>query len=123
MAVDIEDAKRYLNRRREKEAKELRSRMEKAREDFSAITAMIIRKYQPKRIYQWGSLLTGNHFSEISDIDIGVEGIKSAEEFFSLYGDADEMTNFPVDIVEIDKIEPEFRDQIITSGKIIYEQS
>ncbi len=123
MSVDIEETKRFLNRRREKEAKELESRLEKAREDFSAIVAMIIRKYHPARIYQWGSLLTGKHFSKISDIDIGVEGIKSAEQFFRLYGDADEMTKLSVDIVELDKIEPEFRDQIIAGGKIIYEQS
>jgi len=40
---------------------------------------MIVREYKPLRIYQWGSLLEDRHFSEISDIDIAVEGITDAE--------------------------------------------
>jgi predicted nucleotidyltransferase len=95
---------------------------QEANDDADAIIAMIIQKYNPRRIYQWGSVLNPGEFSEISDIDIGVEGINSAEAFFAMYGAAMEMTRFPLDLVEIDKIEPEFVRLIKLKGKVVYER-
>ncbi len=83
---------------------------------------MIIKKYNPKRIYQWGSLLHPEQFSEISDIDIAVEGIGSAETFFKLFGEADAMTKAPLDLVELEKVEPVHRESIIRKGRLIYER-
>ena len=63
--------------------------LEQARRDAEAIVAMLARKYAPRRIYQWGSVLDGKHFSRRSDIDLGVEGLAGgAERFFAMYGDA-----------------------------------
>ena len=90
--------------------------------DFDSIVKFIIGNYNPLRIYQWGSLLEREHFSEISDIDIGVEGIKSAQDFFSLYSDIENMTSFPVDLIQIEKIEPEFQEIIKLKGRVIYEK-
>lgn len=121
-AFDMEGAVRFqkerLRRLREKRA----VRLKQARRDFEAISGMIIEKYKPAAIYQWGSLLRENHFSEISDIDIAVEGITSPEDFFSLLGEAMQMTEFPLDIVQMEKIEPEFRSQILKRGRVVYER-
>jgi predicted nucleotidyltransferase len=73
-------------------------------------------------VYQWGSLIDGSHFSEISDIDIAVEGIRTADKYFALLGDAMVMTEFPLDIVQLEKIDPEFRKQIMIRGKLVYER-
>ena len=32
--------------------------------------------HNPRRIYQWGSLVETGHFTELSDIDIALEGIR-----------------------------------------------
>jgi len=44
--------------------------LNRARDNFAQIVKIIIEKYHPKRIYQWGSLIDGSHFTERSDIDI-----------------------------------------------------
>ena len=45
----------------------------KAIADFKAIVDLIINRYQPLKIVQWGSLLDFQTFDENSDIDIAVE--------------------------------------------------
>jgi len=82
---------------------------------------MIIRSFKPIRVYQWGSLLNPMNFREYSDIDLAVEGILSAESYFQMVGSAQEMTRFPVDIVQMEKILPEFAERIRREGKTVYE--
>ena len=93
---------------------------EKANRDFQRIVAMIIKKYQPTRLYQWGSLLDQNKFKEYSDIDIAVEGITEPKKIFALLDDADRMTEFPVDIVTLESIHSLHANSIRTKGVIIY---
>ena len=82
---------------------------------------MIINRYQPLKIVQWGSLLDFQTFDENSDIDIAVEGIINAEKYFALLGDAMLLTRFPLDIVQLERIELEFAELILSKCKIIYE--
>jgi len=77
---------------------------------------MIIEHHSPVRIYQWGSVLKPAHFAEYSDIDIAVEGLRGPEEYFALIGQAEKLTRFPIDIVEIEHIEPEYAEIIRTYG-------
>ena len=83
---------------------------------------MLIEKYHPTRILQWGSLLDKGAFSARSDIDIAIEGVCAAADMFEIYGMAMEMTRFPVDIVQMEKIEPEFAEIIRTKGRVVYER-
>ena len=53
-----------------------------------------------------GSLLDRELFSEISDIDIAVEGLTGPEEFFAALGIAIEGTGLPVDVVELERSRP-----------------
>lgn len=93
-----------------------------ARDNFAQIVNMIIEKYHPKRIYQWGSLIDGNHFTERSDIDIAIEGITSAEQFFAILGEAEKLTKFPIDLVQIESIHALHAESIRRKGKIVYEE-
>jgi predicted nucleotidyltransferase len=104
--------------RREKNA-ELFSQ---ATRECAAINEMIKAHYNPKRIYQWGSLLDQKMFNELSDIDIAVEGLGSAEKFFALYGEAEKLTSFSLDLVELEKINSVDAESIRKKGKIIYER-
>jgi len=119
--IDIRAARRNLERRWEKERIEAEKKFGKATREAAAIITMIIGKYRPRRIYQWGSLLDKEKFGEHSDIDIAVEGITGAERFFALLGDAGDMTGFPLDIVQMEKIEPEFADIIRMKARVVYD--
>ncbi len=119
---DYQKAAEFIRRKAERRRIEIHERFQQAWKDFDAIVTMIIEKYAPKRIYQWGSLLNEAHFSEISDIDIALEGVPSAEIFFKILGDADQLTSFDVDLVEIDKIDPIHAESIRKKGRLAYER-
>jgi predicted nucleotidyltransferase len=121
MAVDIQQARELLRRRQARQQALLSERFAEAWRDFRAIVALIAEKYKPRRIYQWGSLLNREHFSLASDIDIAVEGIPDPAQFFALYGEADRLTRFPLDLVEIERIHPEFAQLIRQHGVVVYE--
>jgi predicted nucleotidyltransferase len=120
--VDIEKVREFIASREERRQRTIRRRFERATRDFDRIVSHIIRKYRPTRLYQWGSLLHPERFSEISDIDIAVEGLTSPESYFSLLGEADEMTDLPVDIVELEKIHPLHAQSIREKGRLVHEQ-
>ncbi len=119
--MDIKKIKETLLKREQAKRQAELKRFAAATDDFSAIIQMIISRYSPKKIVQWGSLLHPEQFDENSDIDIAVQGITDAERYFALLGDAMQMTCFPLDIVQLEKIEPEFAELILLKGKIIYE--
>ena len=120
---DIKAAKRFQKQRHEKKQMEIDARFEKAKNDFDLICKMIIDKYSPKRIFQWGSLLDRTRFSKISDIDIAVEGINNAQLFFNLVADAEKLTDFPLDIVPFEDIHPLHKKTILKQGKLIFENN
>ena len=76
----------------------------------------------PRRIYQWGSLLNRDRFTEISDIDIALEGLTGAEQFFAALGLAMERSTLPVDVVELEKLPPTAAERIRERGKLVYER-
>jgi len=120
--VDLRTIRRRISQRRREAAGKRRARFEQAWRDFETIVAMIIREYHPLRIYQWGSLLHENHFSEISDIDIAVEGVFGPAEFFGMYGKAERLTSFPLDLIEIDRIDAATAQLIRRYGRLVYER-
>lgn len=110
-----------LRRRDTERAAARQALLERARSDFERIVRHIAATYAPKRIWQWGSLVDGAHFTERSDIDIGLEGIEDAATFFAILRDAAAMTGFSLDIVQLETIHPEFADSIRSRGRVVYE--
>ena len=119
----IEKFRDFLQEKDRQETTDLQNRLNRARDDFNKIVAMLIKKHNPKRIYQWGSLVNEERFSKISDIDIAVEGIQSQEKFFTMFGEADAITSFHLDLIDIDKIHPLHARDIRINGRIVYERS
>lgn len=109
-SFDIAAAAATFVRRYEKTREHRRRLHERACADFARIIDMAIREYQPRRILQWGSLLEPDDFDENSDIDIAVEGLADAREFLELLGKAVSMTDFPVDLVEWEKLDQDSRE-------------
>jgi predicted nucleotidyltransferase len=118
---DVSLARKNLHDRFQEKEKLLQKRFVQATADFKAICQMLVAKYKPGRIYQWGSLLNRDNFSDISDIDIAVEGKFGAEEFFALLKDAESLTHFPIDLVDLNKINPLHAQSIRTRGRLVYE--
>jgi predicted nucleotidyltransferase len=119
-SFDYQKAREFQEQKERTRRKQIERRLATAMSDADAIVKTIVRKYHPTRIYQWGSLVDTDLFAEYSDIDIAVEGIADAEEYFRLLGDVWKMTDLPLDIVQLEKIEPEFRQQIVQYGKLVY---
>jgi predicted nucleotidyltransferase len=120
--INIEAARAFQKKKRLDRQAELELKHRDALYDFQQIVDMIVRKYKPKRIYQWGSLLNKEHFSELSDIDIAVEGLPDAQSYFNMLADAEKLTSFPLDIVEMESIHELHKNMIIQKGVLVYER-
>ena len=118
----LQRARRRLRERAAERAERLESLRIEAARDAEAVVQMIADKYRPARIYQWGSLLRPGGFREYSDIDIAVEGVADARTFFNILADAQQMCDLPLDLVEIEKIAPEYADEIREYGQVAYER-
>ena len=119
---DIQKARQFVQKKRARMVRERHQRFEKAWQDFDNIVALLVKRHKPKRIYQWGSLLNEKYFSAISDIDIAIEGVKSAEQYFQMIGEAMELTDFALDLVDIEKIDPVHGESIRKRGRLVYER-
>lgn len=93
-----------------------------AQAEAKAVIALIAKNYHPRRILQWGSLLDRPRFWEQSDIDLAVEGVSDPELFFRMFGEASRLTSFPLDLVAMENVEPEFAELITLKGRIVYER-
>jgi predicted nucleotidyltransferase len=118
--AEMQLMRKNYHERQERCRRELEERLELARKDFDRIVEHIARTYQPKRIWQWGSLIDGHHFSERSDI--AIEGISDPKTFFAILGDAMDMGSLPVDVVQIENIHPAYAESIRSRGRIVYER-
>lgn len=117
---DINAARKFQQNKLKTQQEELDAKFQQATHDFHAICEMIIRDFQPDKIYQWGSLLDRSKFTAISDIDIAVTGITDAQHYFQLLKKARDLTNFPIDIIQLEKIHPLHKEMIIKKGVEIY---
>ena len=120
---DYTAARGFLRRKDEVRGEALRRRLRSAHLDFDRIVKLVIERYHPARIYQWGSLLDPRTFAEWSDIDIAVEGIASAEQFLALYREASEMTRFELDLVQLENAHPSYAASIRERGRLVYEHN
>ena len=120
--VDMEKVRDFLKGKSEKRRLLLDERYERACQDFEGIVVRVANELNPLRIYQWGSLLDRKRFSEISDIDIAVEGLNGPEDYFRTVGIAMDMTSFPMDVVEIEKVPQDVANRIRKKGRVVYER-
>ena len=122
MAVDVAAAARWLARRREGRRVRLRRRLQRAQRDAARIISAIAEEYRPRRIYQWGSLVHTERFSEISDIDIAVEGMDYDEQVLAaIRSQAELITDLPVDLVVMERLEPGRANLIRRFGKVAWQ--
>lgn len=121
-AFDIEAARASYRQRQEAKRASRLERWAHAERQAQQAVALIVERYRPLRVVQWGSVLKPERFTEVSDIDIAVEGIHDQQLWSDMERDLEKMLTFPLDLVPLDRIRPEFRDQILARGKVVYER-
>jgi len=117
--AELKVMRRRLETRSRKRREALEQSLAEARADFERIVDHIWRTYRPTRVYQWGSLIDGGHFSERSDIDVALEGVTSASDFFAVLRDVEALSRFPVDVVQLETIHPAYAESIRARGRIV----
>jgi len=122
LPIDLDKVRAFLDGKKERKRRARTALLERAQSDARAIIERIAQSHNPQRIYQWGSLVDTGHFSELSDIDIALEGLRSAEEYFAIIGEAMGMTAFPIDIIELEKVDAETAEGIRRRGRIVHER-
>lgn len=120
--VDLDRVRAFLADREERRRERLDERYAQATRDAQAIVSEIAAQVNPRRIYQWGSLLDRRRFSEISDLDIAVEGLNGPAEFFQVIGIAMSTTVLPVDVVELEKLPTDVAERIRARGALVHER-
>ena len=120
--VDLDQVRAFLADREERRRERLDERYAQAARDAQAIVSEIAAQVNPRRIYQWGSLLDRKRFSEISDVDIAVEGLNGPAEFFQVLGIAMNGTALPVDVVELEKLPADVAERIRKQGALVHER-
>ena len=120
--VDLERVRAFLADKERRRRLAVDERYARATRDARAIVSEIVAQVNPRRIYQWGSLLDRERFSEISDLDIAVEGLNGPAEFFYVLGIAMAGTALPVDIVELEKVPADVAERIRKRGALVHER-
>ena len=118
--IDLDRARAFQAEKERRRRARVQKRFEQATRDAGAIIAAIAEQVNPRRIYQWGSLLDRSRFSEISDIDIAVEGLRGPVEFFRTLGIAMDETTLPVDVIELEKVPEDIAERIRTRGALVH---
>ena len=121
MSVSPATASEFLRRRAEKRRQFWVALEDKAKGDASGIIRHLVDTWHPKRIWQWGSLTRPGEFREWSDIDIAVEGLVDPLAGLQAFEEAASMTSFPVDLVELDRIDPRHARTIREEGVLVYD--
>jgi predicted nucleotidyltransferase len=115
---------RAFVRARVRERRSVRAELlSRARADCDAAVARIARDVAPERIWVWGSLVHALHFSELSDIDIAVEGASDPARVYEVAAEAQRLTDFDLDVVRIESIHPAYADFVRRKGRIVYERT
>ena len=74
-------------------------------------------------VIQWGSVLRQERFTEISDIDIAVEGITDPETWSHLETDVLAIVSFPLHLIPFEQVIPVHQQDILSRGNVIYERT
>lgn len=99
------------------------STIQKDREIIFSIVSIVMEHLESKRIILFGSRAVGKG-QRYADFDIAVEGVQMDISKERLLKDAldEKLGIFTVDLINIDKVDVEFKNLILEKGKVIYEQ-
>jgi uncharacterized protein len=101
----------------EYEAFQAAERKKKALEAAKKMAGLLLKKYMVSAVYVFGSVvLPDKPFTEASDIDIAVSGL-AVSDFFKAWRELESLTDFRVDLLELEHCPADFRPIILSQGR------
>lgn len=118
--VFMEEVRFASQWKKRREDRRLRSRClaEEARENLRRVVQVLTQQYGVRRIILFGSLTRGR-FIPGSDIDLAVEGLKSAD-FYEAMAAVNRLTPLWVDLKPLEDLEPFFRKRVLRDGEVLF---
>ena len=111
---------RATMQQREKKAQQKREqRRARAWETAKQAATLLKEDFGASQVVVFGSLAHGLWFSEHSDVDIAVWGLKSDDYFTAVARLQDISPEFQVDLVSIEHCKPGLREAILSEGKLL----
>ena len=120
---DIQAARENWRKRVDERDRQRRKLWEKAKAEADHAVALIIERYKPRRVIQWGSVLRPERFTEISDIDIAVEGVTDPATWSQLERDVLAIVSFPLHLIPFEHVIPVHQQDILSRGRVVYERA
>ena len=96
-------------------------RYEQAQRELERALDVIHGFPEVRRVRVWGSLLRPDRFTELSDIDICIEGVSSPEVWSRLERALLHAVTLPLDLVRWETLMEPHRESITARGKVVYE--
>lgn len=121
--VSIKAAAEHQRRLEREDQARRDDRYRRAKTELDAALAHIRVHFTPRRIIVWGSILAPERFTELSDLDICVEGIDDWAEWSRLERDLLEITTLPLDLVKWESLQPIHQRRILERGEVVYESA
>lgn len=105
----------YIRRRWLEEQAGWQTRRARAWESARCVAEVLRQAFGASRVIAFGSLIEKGMFHERSDIDLAVQGI-SPERFFRAVAAALGVSEFSVDLIDLDICPAAVRDEILRKG-------
>ena len=123
-AFDLAASRAYLISRQEQAYQVAEQLRQAALQAVYRAACLVLPRFPGvERAYVFGSVLRPGVMHAGSDIDVAIEGMLSAEEYFALWRALEnELSEWTVDLVELDQ-EVRFADFVREQGALIYERS
>jgi predicted nucleotidyltransferase len=125
MAVDVQTSRAsLLAREREVYLAREQQRQTVHGAVCQAARSILPRYRQVRRAYLFGSLTRPGGLNETSDLDVAVEGLLSAYDFFALWAELERAIHgWSLDLVELDRRGLHFAQRVRETGELIYERT
>ena len=85
------------------------------------LSSYLVKDFGAEAVYLFGSLAWSDTHSPETDIDLAVLGLPP-EQYFEAIGFLERESNFPVDLVELEKLSNHFRERILNEGRKLEER-
>ncbi len=85
------------------------------------LSQLLVDRFGAEDVYLFGSLVWSDVYAPETDIDLAVSGLPT-ERYLEAVGYLEQESNFPVDLVELDKLPAHLRERILTEGELLNER-
>ncbi len=119
--IDLSRAAARIREQERERASVRAERYARARADLERALEIIRAFPQVRRVLVWGSIRRPDRFTELSDIDICVEGVSAPEVWSAIERKLLDAVSLPLDLVRWETLMEPHRESICARGEVVYE--